>query len=48
MKDGKEYILGVDTKNLIIVNSRSDLLIINLSYVSPKLTYVSNDADLVV
>lgn len=48
MKDGREYILGVDAKNLLIVNSGSDLPVIDLSYVSPELAYLSNDADLVV
>eukprot|EP01018_Ginkgo_biloba_P032335 Gb_32247 [translate_table: standard] len=48
LKDGKEYILGVDARNLLIVNSGSDLPVIDLSNVSPELAYVASDADLVV
>ncbi|GLJ23706.1 hypothetical protein SUGI_0449170 [Cryptomeria japonica] len=48
VKDGKEYILGVDANNLLVVNSGSDLPVIDLSYVSPELAYVANDADLVI
>uniref|UniRef100_A0A0D6R5X5 Damage-control phosphatase ARMT1-like metal-binding domain-containing protein n=1 Tax=Araucaria cunninghamii TaxID=56994 RepID=A0A0D6R5X5_ARACU len=48
VKDGKEYILGVDATNLLVVNSGNDLPVIDLSRVSPELAYVANDADLVV
>ncbi|KAH9303471.1 hypothetical protein KI387_015054, partial [Taxus chinensis] len=47
-KDGKEYILGVEAKNLLLVNSGSDLPVIDLSCVSPELAYIANDADLVI
>ncbi|GLJ30803.1 hypothetical protein SUGI_0611200 [Cryptomeria japonica] len=39
IEDRKEYILGIGENNIIVMNSRGDLLVIDLSYVSPKLAY---------
>lgn len=48
VRDGNEFFLGVDAQNLLVVDSGSDLPVIDLSSVSPDLAYTATDADLVV
>lgn len=48
LKDEKEQIIGVDTSNLLIVNSGNDLPVIDLTCISPELAFVSSDADFVM
>lgn len=46
--DGKETFFGVDSQQLMVVNSGSDLPVIDLSHISPELAYAAEDADLVM
>ncbi|BBN01315.1 type II pantothenate kinase [Marchantia polymorpha subsp. ruderalis] len=50
LKDGagKDSILGVNAHDLFVVNSGSDLPVLDLSHISPELAYACEDADLVV
>ncbi|XP_020526328.1 uncharacterized protein At2g17340 isoform X2 [Amborella trichopoda] len=48
LKDENGKIFGVDASGLSIVNSGNDLPVIDLSMVSPKLSHLANDADLVI
>ncbi|CAK9220477.1 unnamed protein product [Sphagnum troendelagicum] len=47
-EDGKETFFGVDARQLMVVNSGSDLPVMDLSSISPELAYAAEDADLVV
>lgn len=46
--DGKESFYGVDAQHLMVLNSGSDLPVLDLSHISPELAYAAEDADLVV
>ncbi|KAL9244911.1 hypothetical protein vseg_018625 [Gypsophila vaccaria] len=48
LKDENGQLMGVDTLNLFIANSGSDLPVIDLSRVSQELAYLAADADLVI
>ncbi|CAK9148730.1 unnamed protein product [Ilex paraguariensis] len=48
LKDEHGHLVGVDTSNLLIVNSGNDLPVIDLSRVSQELAYLASDADLVI
>ncbi|KAI3864640.1 hypothetical protein MKX03_009160 [Papaver bracteatum] len=48
LKDENGKLVGVDTSNLLIVNSGNDLPVIDLSSVSQELAYLASEADLVV
>jgi len=47
-EDGKETFFGVDASQLMVVNSGSDVPVMDLSSISPELAYAAEDADLVV
>jgi len=48
LKDEHGKLVGVDTSNLLIANSGSDLPVIDLTSISQELAYLASDADLVV
>nr|XP_027186196.1 oligouridylate-binding protein 1-like [Cicer arietinum] len=48
LKDEEGNLLSVSTSNLFIANSENDLLIIDLTKVSPELACHASDADLVI
>ncbi|KAG0575436.1 hypothetical protein KC19_5G003900 [Ceratodon purpureus] len=46
--EGKELLYGVDAQHLMVLNSGSDLPVLDLFHISPELAYAAEDADLVV
>jgi len=46
--EGKELLHGVDAQHLMVLNSGSDLPVLDLSHISGELAYAAEDADLVV
>lgn len=48
VEGGQETFLGVDARKLLVINSGSDLPVIDLSNISAELAYATEDVDLVV
>ncbi|KAI4347445.1 hypothetical protein L6164_008258 [Bauhinia variegata] len=48
LKDEQGRLVGVDASNLLIANSGNDLPVIDLTRVSQEVSYLANDADLVI
>ncbi|CAM6104325.1 unnamed protein product [Calypogeia fissa] len=48
VENSRETFLGVDAQNLLVINSGSDLPVIDLSAISQELAYATEDVDLIV